>query len=145
MSAPPPPTSISVAPGCLQQVCQQRLDRTDRPGIEREAERFADAAVRLQREDVVRYLVRVRLRVPRAPTQSVLFVGEEHDTNSAPGADAEHFEQANRLPRGHTPAAVIVGAGADIPRVEMPADDHDLFRLLPPAPLRYDIRAGHIG
>src|SRR5262245_1000451 len=68
--------------------------------------------------------------VRRGTTEPVLFVRPEHHANRATGAYPTLQHQAGGFPRDDAPHAVVRRAGADIPRIEMPAEKHDLIRLL---------------
>ena len=85
------------------------------------------------------------LGVRGGAAQAVLFVGQQHDAHRPARPDAELLHQPQRLPRDDAADAVVGGAGADVPRVEMAAEQHDLVRLLAPADLADDVRRLDVG
>ena len=80
------------------------------------------------------------LGICRSTAQTVLFVRPEHDTNRTTRAYPEFEHQTCGFPRDDAPHAIVRGAGADIPRIQVPTEQHDLIRLLASDDLADDIR-----
>ena len=103
------------------------------------------AAVRLEHEDVVGQLVAIALPVIGAAAQAVFLVGEQDDADGAPGSEPQLFHEAQRFPAHDTPAAVVGGAGPDVPGVEVAADDDDLVGQLASADLSDQVEGVGVG
>jgi hypothetical protein len=81
----------------------------------------------------------VRVAVPDPAAAAVFLVREQDDPDRPPRPQAELFHQAQRFPGRHAPAAIVGCPGADVPRIEMPADEHDFLRRLPSTQLADDV------
>ena len=77
--------------------------------------------------------------------QPVLLVREQHDTHGTPRPEVQRLHQPQGLPRHHASAAVVGRSGADVPRIEVAADDDDFFRALAAANLGDDVRGVRVG
>ena len=102
------------------------------------------ARVRLDREHVVRGLVRVFGAVGRGAVHAVLFVRPQHQPHGAARPDAELLHEAQRLPRHDAAGAVVRSTGAHVPRVEVAADEHHLLRPLAADDLADHVRRRHL-
>jgi hypothetical protein len=87
----------------------------------------------------------VAIAVVHGAAQSVLFVGEQHDANRAPWSQLQRLQQPPDLPRRDRPSAIVSRAGANVPGIEVAADDDDLVRPLAPAHFRDDVRRLDVG
>ena len=129
---------------------EQRRDLLDRRARGRaagepEARRAEDAAVGLEHHHVVGELRPVALEVGASAGEAVLFVGEEHDAHRAARPQVELLHQPQRFPRHDAAAAVVCRAGADVPGIEVAADDDDFVGPLAAADLADDVRRVGIG
>ena len=61
--------------------------------------------------------------------QSLLFSGEKDETNGPARQDFGGFDRPKRIDDKRGIAAVVERAGAEIPGIEMRADDHELVGL----------------
>src|SRR5262249_3688641 len=61
--------------------------------------------------------------------QALLFAGEENEANGALGLEVELGECASGFKNGGGTGAVVGGAGAEIPGIEVGAKDDDLLGL----------------
>ena len=82
----------------------------------------------------------VRVTVGEASPQPVLLVGEQHDAHRSSRAQVQCLHQPQRFPRDDAAAAIVDGAGAHVPGVEVTADQDDFVRTLAP-----DNLADHVG
>ena len=127
---------------------QQRGDRLHRlarrvAAGEAEAERPEHAAVGLQHHHVLAELGAMLIAVGEPAAAAVLLVGPQHDAHRPPRTQVQLLHDPQRLPRHHAAAAIVGRAGADVPRVEVAADDDDFVRLLASADLADDV--GRLG
>src|SRR5207302_195139 len=76
---------------------------------------------------VLRQLRLVRRRVTLAAGEPVLLVHEEDDAHRASRRRLEHGDQPARLHRHRNTRAVVVGAGGQVPGIEVRAQQHHLF------------------
>ncbi len=68
------------------------------------------------------------LRIPPRTVQTLHFAVEQSEADGAPRTDPQPFHLPGQVKdQGHV-AAVVQGAGAQSPGVQMGADDHELFR-----------------
>ena len=76
---------------------------------------------------------------------AIFLIRPQHDAHGAlwPQAKLEH--QPRSLPRGEATAAVVHRPLANIPRVDVAADDDDLLRLLRSGNLRNDVVRNAVG
>ena len=142
MSAPPPAAPIVLAPSDVEQARDGRHGRARarpvpvKPKPAGSKTPPSDSSM----HDVIGELGLVRDRgSPLPPRIAVLLVGEEHDAHRAARPQVELLHQPHRLPRHDAAAAVVGRARADVPRVEVAADDDDLVRQLAAAHLADDV------
>ncbi len=72
----------------------------------------------------------VRFGIHARTVEPLLFAGEEDKADGAPGLEVELGEGAGGFEHGHRAGAIVGGAGAEVPGVEMPADDDDFVGQL---------------
>src|SRR5439155_10464782 len=99
---------------------------------------LARAGVVDDRTRVLVQLVLVPLDVLPRPPQPLLLAGEQAEPDRPLRRVAllgQGRDGAGGLQDDATAGAVVGGAGAEVPRVEVGADDYDLVRLLAPADL----------
>ena len=82
----------------------------------------------------------VLVEVGAAAAQSVLLVHEQHGADGALRLQVHVVHQAHRLHHHGHARAVVDRAGAEVPGVEVRADEDDLIGLLAAAELRHDVR-----
>ncbi len=134
MSAPPPDAAMCVAlMGTSSVAIAVTCARAVSLRAQSEPDRREDARVGLQHQHVPGQIGAVAIAVVEPATQAVLLVGEQHDADRPPRPEVQLLQQTRHFPRRHRAAAVVGRAGADVPRVEVAADDDDLFGLLAPA------------
>ena len=75
-------------------------------------------------------LLLVRLDVGPRAVQALLLAREQDEPDGPPGLDAHGLERAGGLEHGHDARAVVGGAGAQVPAIDVAAEDHDLVGLL---------------
>ena len=141
MSAPPPPGPMSCRPSGASSVPISRMIALG--GVrsrEAESRRREDAGVGFDRQDVLPALSPGGVAIRVAAAQAVLLVREQHHAHGPPRADIQLLHQPRGFPRHDAPHAIVRRAGADVPRIEVAADEHDLVRQLAPANL-----ADHVG
>ena len=92
----------------------------------------------LHQQDVIGQLRLMRVAIAVAATQPVFLVREEDDANGPPGLQTELLHHPG-LPGRDAAAAVVARARADVPRIEVPSDQHDLLRQLSAAQLADDV------
>ena len=102
--------------------------------------RTEDAAVGFHHHHVARQLGEVPIAIAEAAAAAVLLVGPQHDADRPARPQIQLLHQAQRLPRHHAAAAIVGRSGADVPGVEVAADDDDFVRQLAAAEL-----ADHVG
>ena len=136
MSEPPPLGLISVAPTAVEKRCN-RTDGFARAIVSGEAESGwpEDAGVGFEHHDVLRKLGPVRISIGNPAPSAVLFVGPQDDPDGSAGPHAELLHQPDRFPGRHAPAAVVARAGADVPGIDVSANDHDLVGPFSSAPI----------
>ena len=120
---------------------QQRVRRRAR--VPREAERRPLSEVGLERGDVRRELRGVSLGVGLAALQAVLLVGEEDDADGAPRLLRHEADLPRGLDDDAAARRVVDRAGAEVPRVEVRAEQDDLLRPLAAGDLADDV--GRLG
>src|SRR5205814_8573996 len=106
--------------------------------------RSEDAAVGLEHEHMPRELAAMLLAVRQPAASAVLLVRPEHDAHRSPRPQVQLLHDPQRLPRDDAASAVVGGAGADVPRVEVAADDDDLLGLLASADLADNVRRRNV-
>ena len=146
MSAPPPlgPIVSGLDAG------EQRRDVTHAGAArfgaaEPEPRRTEDAAVGLQHHHVLCQVRQVPIAVRRTAASAVLLVGPQHDADRAPRAEVQLLHQAQGFPRRDAPAAIVGRSRADVPRIEVPADDDHFVGQLAAANLADDVRRVGVG
>ena len=77
--------------------------------------------------------------------QSVLLVRPQHDAHRAPRTKPQLHHQPHGFPRDDASHAIVRRARADVPRIEMPAEQHDLVRLLASDDLADDVGRLDVG
>ena len=146
MSAPPPPAlTWSAAMPVSSVAIALTVSRAASLPVKPNAERPEHAAVRLQHHHVLRQLGAMLIAIGEAAAAAVLFVGEQHHAHGAPRPQVQLLHDPQRFPRHHAAAAIVGRAGADVPRVEMAADDDDFVRLLAAADFADDVRRFRVG
>ena len=76
------------------------------------------------------HLLLVRLDVGPRAVQALLLAREQDEADGPLGLDAHGLERPGGLEHGHDAGAVVGGAGAQVPAIDVAADDHDLVGLL---------------
>ena len=112
---------------------------------EAKAGRPEHAGVGLDRQRVLGQGRLVPLGVRPCAAHAVLLIRPQHDAHGAPWPQAKLEHQPRSLPRGEATAAVVHRPLANIPRVDVAADDDDLLRLLRSGDLRNDVPRNAIG
>eukprot|EP01136_Pigoraptor_vietnamica_P025175 Opistho-1_new@6956 len=123
-----------------QQFADVRHDGTRRViASELNALRLEHAEVGLHHNIVVGDIRLVRVIIGVAADATIFLGRPEHQANRALGAEAELLNGEKRGPRDEGAAAVVHGALAHIPRVEMAAKEHDLLGVLRTDNLRHHV------
>ena len=102
------------------------------------------AAVRLHSHHDVLQLGPVGIPVAQAAPQAVLLVGPQHHADGALGLQAQGLDQAGGFHGEDDASAVILGALAHIPAVQVAAEDDDLLGLLAAAELAHHVGGGGV-
>src|SRR5205807_3372580 len=72
--------------------------------------------------------------------QSLFLAGKENEANAATGLEARGFNGAQGVDDEGGVASVVEGAGAQVPRIEMSAHNHELAGLVAAFDLRNHVR-----
>ena len=110
-----------------------------------ETARPEDAEVGLEHHHVLVELGAVLFAVRLAAAPAVLLVGPQHEADGPPRPQPQLLHDPQRFPRHDASAAVVARAGADVPRIEVSADDHDFVGPLAAAKLADDVRGQRFG
>ncbi len=102
------------------------------------------SGVGLERDGVTRELIAVAFGVGARASEPVLFVGEEHHPHRASRRTLAHHALRGREHDGDA-RAVVERAGAEVPRVEVRAEEHQLTREIGARHLAHDVRAVALG
>ena len=146
MSAPPPLGPMASVWMPASSVAMSRTRARARFGAaETEPRRAEHAAVGFQHHHVIGELGEVLVAVRLAAAPAVLLVGPQHDADGAPRAEVQLLHQPQRFPRRDAPAAIVGRPRADVPRIEVPADDDHFVRQLAAADLADDVRGVGVG
>src|SRR5436190_16028908 len=94
---------------------------------------------------VLAVVVLLLLAIFAAADAAVLLVHVGDDPNGAFWLELEELYKESGLHRDDNAGTVIEGACAQIPRIEMAADDHDLVRLLTSLQVSDDVITRRIG
>ena len=81
--------------------------------------------------------------IGEAAASAVLLVGPQHDADRPARPQIQLLHDAQRFPRHDAAAAIVGRAGADVPRVEVAADDDDFVGFFASANLADDV--GRLG
>ena len=84
----------------------------------------------------------IAVRLPAAST--VLLVGPQHDADRPPRPEIQLLHDPQRFPGHDAPSAIVGRTRADVPRIEVAADDDDLVRPLAAADLADHVRRFHV-
>src|SRR5260370_13801275 len=80
-----------------------------------------------------------------APRSSSLFVHPGNDAQGALGAQVQFLKNLGRLHGNHDTRAVVDGASAQVPRIEMPGDYYQLLRMFAALKVANYVVAGLVG
>src|SRR5690348_4022107 len=94
---------------------------------------------------MVANLVADPIAIGVAARAAVFFVGPEDDAQGAPGTEPKLVDQVRGFQRGDDAGAIVLRAGADIPGIDVAADDDNFFRLLAADDFADDVRRIGIG
>src|SRR5204862_1185387 len=102
---------------------------------EAETGRPEHAAVGLEHQHVIGQLTAIAFEIAQPAAAAVLLVGPQDDPQRAPRPQVQLLHQPQRLPAHHAPAAIVGRAAADVPGIEVAADNHDFLGPLTAADL----------
>src|SRR6185295_6771987 len=85
------------------------------------------------------------IAIAETAAAAVLLVVPQHDAHGAARPEIQLLHQPHRLPGDDAAATIVGGAGADVPRIQVAADDDDLLGPLASADLADDVRRRRVG
>ena len=91
---------------------------------------MSGAKVALNRGKMVLDFVLVRRGISDTAGIAELLIHPGNHANGPLGMQAKLLDQLRGLHGHHDAGRIVNGAGAQVPRIEMAGDDHDLFRML---------------
>ena len=112
---------------------------------ESKAGRAEHAGVRFEHQHVAGELILVSIAVGQRAQTSVLLVRPQHDAKRAARPQVQLLHEAERFPRHDAPPAVVGRAGADVPGIEVPADDDHFVRSFAAADFADDVERVGVG
>src|SRR5205085_7524337 len=103
------------------------------------------AFVHLDGSDVILDRTTNPANISLSSSPAVLLVHPERDSNGASWLQPEFMDQRRRFQSGHDTCTVILSTLPDVPGIDVPTHDYDLFRVLGTGDFTDNVRRGCIG